>query len=579
MAGIGHFYDLRGDSVFRIFAPERQQLAVVLPDSGQTLALRAEGLGYWTATIDRLPEGTRYLIELDGVRVPDVASRRQPEGVHGPSVIAAPVPLRFAGWQGVAIEDAIIYELHLGTFTPQGTLQAARDRLAHLQALGINVIELMPVAAFPGVRNWGYDGVQLFALHAAYGSYADLQQFIDDAHRHGIAVILDVVYNHFGPEGNHAAAFAPYTRQAATPWGDAINYDGPFSYGIRDFFLENLRYWLEDAGFDGVRMDAVALIADAMPVHILRQMTDLARSIGDAQGRTVLMIAEHLRNHSQVTSERGFHFDAQWNDDLKHAIFARITAERGRQHVNFGSFGDVRLALVQGFVLDGTRLDRYHHYFLGTDASGTGGHQHVVYMQNHDQVGNRPRSDRLIASYGREKALLALTCMMASPFVPMLFMGEEYGEVAPFLFFEDFSDARAVAGAREGRKAEFAFDGIVPGDPHAVETFRCSKLQWERAESPEGRAILDYYRQLIALKRTGDLGPRDRSRVRISADHLTEIIRLETAQTLTVLNFSNLQQPVDPGPEWEILLSSRPGPVPGQIGPLGALIHRKRVHP
>ena len=576
MTHAGHHHDEMGRAVFRVFAPGKSALAVVLIERGERIPLAADAFGWWHGATARLPHGTLYLIEVDGQRLPDPASRRQPRGVHGPSMVVEVEPVRTPGWAGVAMDDAILYELHLGTFTPEGTLAAAQAKLPCLHELGINAIELLPIAAFPGERNWGYDGTYLFALQQTYGDYRDLKAFIEAAHALGIAVILDVVYNHFGPEGNYAGAYAPYTKAAATPWGAAINFDGEFNHGVREFFLANTRYWLQEVGFDGFRMDAVSLVFDNMPMHILREITDLARAIGKAEGREILMIAEHLRNNRHVTSEQGFGYHSQWNDDLNHAVFAHLTGETGRHYVNFGSFDDVRKALEAGFVLDGTRFDRYLRWFLGTDGRDTRGSEHVVHIQNHDQIGNRLLGDRMIASYGRERALLGITAVMASPFVPMLFMGEEYGETAPFLFFEDFSDQQIIDGAREGRKADFAFGGIEPPDPHARASFEASKLRWERAESLEGRGVLAYYRQLIALKRSGALGPRRRGEVKVSADEATQIIRVETPQTLTAMNFSAQRQPFEAPSGWRVLFGSDERSSAQALAPYAALVLGRR---
>jgi maltooligosyltrehalose trehalohydrolase len=575
MAQIGHYHDAQGRSVFRVFAPKKAGLAVLLPQTSETLTMQRDALGYWQATTRHLPAGTPYWLDVDGQRLPDPASRYQPHGVHGPSMVADVERAVSPGWTGVRMADAIIYELHVGTFTPEGTLAAAQPRLPYLKDLGINVVELLPIAAFPGERNWGYDGTFMFALHQAYGDYRDLKGFIEAAHALGIAVVLDVVYNHFGPEGNYSGAFAPYTKTAATPWGAAINFDGEYNHGVREYFLENMRYWLQDVGFDGVRMDAVSLIFDLMPVHILREFTELARSIGRSERREVLTIAEHLRNNRHVTADSGFGYHSQWNDDLNHAVYACLTGETWRHYANFGPFDDVVKALRDGFVLDGTRLDHHYNYLLGTDGSGTHGSEHVVHIQNHDQVGNRPRGDRMIATYGAPRALLGITAVMASPFVPMLFMGEEYGETAPFLFFEDFGDPALVEGAREGRKADFAFGGAEPPDPHARATFEASKLRWERAQASEGRAILDYYRRLIALKRSGELGPRDRQRVRVDGDAATRVIRVETPHTLTVMNFSDHPLAWRPPPGWQLHCASVPDTAAGTLAAYGAVVLRR----
>ena len=573
MVALGHYYNAQGQSEFRVFAPERHTLAVHLEEGPQTLPMTRQPDGYWTLSHERLPAGTLYRFEVDGNAYPDPASRCQPLGVHGPSMVTDIQPAQSAGWQGVTIDDAIIYELHLGTFTPEGTLAAAVRQLPHLQALGITVIELLPLAAFPGNRNWGYDGTYQFALHHGYGDYAELRLFIETAHQLGMAVILDVVYNHFGPEGNYSAAFAPYTKQSDTPWGAAINFDGAHSAGIRDFYLANTRYWLQEVGFDGFRMDAVSLIFDDSPRHILCEITELARSIGAAEGREILMIAEHLNNDVKVTSAEGYGYHSQWNDDLNHALFAYLTGETGRHYSSFGSFDDIVKALRDSFVLDGTRQHHFHQRLFGTDGRQTAATEHVVHIQNHDQVGNRLHGDRLIASYGRDKALLAITTIMASPYVPMLFMGEEYGETAPFLFFEDFGDEALIQAVRHGRTQEFAFGGAEPRDAHDEAAFLDSKLQWPRLASDEGQNIFRYYQALIALKRTGKLGPRNKASIEIASDAATGVICLRTEESLTLLNLSAEHQQALPSGAWALCLSTDEPGTAGELPPYSAHVY------
>ncbi|CAN5277307.1 hypothetical protein BH11PSE9_BH11PSE9_24210 [soil metagenome] len=343
---------------------------------------------------------------------------------------------------------------------------------------------------------------------------------------------------------------------------------------MREFFLESARYWIQDAGFDGLRMDAVSMIFDQMPVHLLRQFTDLARAIGAAEGREVLMIAEHLRNNKHVTSASGFHFHSQWNDDVNHALYAQLSGETWRHYENFGSFADVVKALDKGFVLDGTRFDKHHRYLLGTDGTDTKATEHVVHIQNHDQVGNRPFGDRMITAYGRDKSLLAITAVLASSFVPMIFMGEEYGETAPFLFFEDFGDPALVEAVRQGRKADYDFGSKEAPDPHALATFEASKLRWQHMQSPAGQAVLDYHKGLIALKRSGELGPRDRTAVVVTGDEPTRVIRIETSKTLTVLNFSDAPQAVVPAPVWPLFMASGTIDGEGRLSAFGAAIYR-----
>ena len=568
MTRIGHYWNEQGTSSFRVFAPTKTSLRVVLT-SGQAWPLTCDGLGWWTAEVPRLAEGTLYKIEVDGSPWPDPATRYQPQGVHGPSMVTQPKGARTPGWQGVAMDDAIVYELHVGTFTSEGTLRSAISKLDHLKDLGITMVELMPLAAFPGERNWGYDGVCQFALHSTYGTYDDLQGFIEACHDRGMAVLLDVVYNHFGPEGNYTGLFAP--KKADTPWGEAVNFDEAWNHGVREFFLANTRYWLQEVGFDGFRMDAVSLVFDVMPVSILKEITDLAHTIGREEGRQIVMIAEHLRNNKYVTAPSGFGFDSQWNDDLNHAVFAHLTGETGRHYQNFGSFDDVVKALRHGFVLDGTRLDKLFHFLMGTDGSTTAGTEHVVHIQNHDQVGNRALGDRMIATYGRPRALLGITAVMASPFVPMLFMGEEYGEQAPFLFFEDFSDPGLIEGVRKGRKEAFTFGDAEPEDPHSRAAYEASKLCWNQLTDPASQEILAYYKALIVLKRKGELGPRSLDQVRVQGNPQSGVVTVEAARTLTVMNFSGKPQPL-PLNSGVLFLASVPQTKPDQIPAYGALI-------
>lgn len=570
MGRLGHYHE--GDrSKFRVFAPQRREIAVVL-DGGRKINMSKDELGYWNGSCEHLPYGTRYKVEVNGKAYPDPASKYQPNGVHGHSMVTEIKKANLDDWKGIKMEDAIIYELHLGTFTEEGDLRGAMEKLTYLQELGINVIELMPLNAFPGKRNWGYDGTYQFALQESYGTYADLKDFIERAHSLGIAVILDVVYNHFGPEGNYTGVFANYTKDAPTPWGAAINFDGSYNYGIREFYLENARYWLEDVGFDGFRMDAVSLIFDNMPVHILREITDLVRGIAHKEDRHIINIAEHLRNDRFVTNESGFNYDSQWNDDMNHAIYAKVTGENKGHYTNFGGFEDVVKAMSEGFVLDGSRYDKYCRYFMGTSGKKTSAREHVVHIQNHDQLGNRLMGDRMIASYGLEKALLGIAAVLATPYVPMLFQGEEYGEKAPFLFFEDFEDPKLVEAVKAGRKREYGFGNIEPEPPHDIETFNLSKLRWDTLESDEGSKILGYYKTLLGLKKAGKLGPVDKEKVNIEADNRREIIKVITEDTITILNFSDKRHTI--GKIGELIISSENSYISKEIAPYGAQVYR-----
>lgn len=549
---IGHFY-LENKSVFRVYAPLLEQLDLNLIEQHRLIPMHKDELGYWMCSIPALSAGSRYMLRVKGKDYPDPASRSQPDGVHKASaVVANYVTTIDPNWRGIKIDNAIIYELHLGTFTPEGNLAALTARLDYLQNLGINVIELLPLNAFPGQRNWGYDGVYQFALQSNYGTLQDLQELINQAHSRGIAVILDVVYNHFGPEGNYSAVFAPLMVQAETPWGAAINFDQAYSWGIREFFLANVRFWLEEVKFDGFRMDAVSCIYDNSSEHILRDIVDLAKSIGTAQNREIIMIAEHLRNDRWVTNPRKYNYDSQWNDDLNYAIFSYLTKETTHNYQNFGQFADILKALNSGFVMDGSRKCNLYKTFKGSSGVGTHPREHIVHIQDHDQVGNRAHGDRMISSYGRAKALLGITAVLASPYIPMLFMGEEYGETQPFWFFTDFNDASVISGVRNGRKREFSYQGYEPLDPQSEAAFLQSKLDWHKLTQPEHQQIFEYYQQLIRLKKHGVIGAISRDNLTIDA--VGEVIIMRNLNSTVYLNFGANSQTFSV--ECKLLLSS-----------------------
>ena len=531
---------------FRIFAPCAKSLSVQCTDTKKIYELRRDSSGYFEGNLPEFSEGNHYiLIKNENEILPDPASHYQPEGSHGPSQAVFPVKVKDSSWRGVAIADAVIYELHVGTFTPEGNLKGALKKIPYLKDLGINVIELMPLADFPGERNWGYDGTYHFALSRNYGTYQDLHDFIKEAHHNGIAVILDVVFNHFGPEGNYSEKLAPFTKKAATPWGAQINFDGKNSSGIRDFFLECTRYWLEDASFDGFRMDAVSVIYDESTPSILKEITDLAHSIGRAENRTVIMIAEHLRNEGFVTDKNNLGYDSQWCDDFNYAVYSWLYPQNFRHYRDFGNFDDIELSLNEGFCYNGTRYNSVFNNHMGQSGKTIPPVQLVMHIQNHDQVGNRPDGRRIISVMGKRRSLLAAMTLFSSPYVPMLFMGEEYGESAPFLFFEDFGDPLLIKAVKRGRKKEFSFvTGYEPEAPHEENSFLKSKLQWlseskEPAISKPSREILYFYKQLIRLKKNGIIGSHDRKHCRISSFPNTGVITITSAYAISILNFGS----------------------------------------
>jgi maltooligosyltrehalose trehalohydrolase len=481
---------VEGGAEFGVWAPRVRSLAVRL--GGRTVPLEREDRGVWRGRVEGARAGDDYLLVLDGERErPDPRSRFQPHGVHGPSrlVDLGPRPAPFAP---PALRELVFYELHCGTFTPEGTFDAAIGRLGHLAGLGVTAVEVMPVAAFPGDRGWGYDGVALYAVHAAYGGPAAFRRFVDACHAAGLAVVLDVVYNHLGPDGNHLAEFGPYfSDTASTDWGPAVNLDGPGSDFVREFVLDNAEQWVAGYGVDGLRLDAVQALFDRSSVHILEA---LATRVHAARPGAVVVAESDLHQPLLVT---GYGVDAAWADDLHHALHVALTGETSGWYQGFQGLDTVSKALETGWVFTGQynpHLDRR----LGRDPVGLGGERFVVCSQNHDQVGNRPFGERLAALAGPELDAVASVLVACSPFLPLLFHGQEWGTTRPFLYFTDHGLALAEA-VREGRRDEFtAFDWAarVP-DPNDPATFEASKLDWDRAGGP----VLELWRTLLALRR------------------------------------------------------------------------------
>jgi maltooligosyltrehalose trehalohydrolase len=509
---------------FRVWAPRCGHVAVrvVAPVPRDPVPLLGKRGGWFEAALEGLGPGARYSYVLDGERErPDPVSRSQPGGVHGPSEVVDPGAFRWtdAGWSGLPLAEMVIYEVHVGTFTPQGTFDAVIPRLAELRDLGVTAIELMPVASFPGERNWGYDGVHLYAPQQSYGGPQGLHRLVDAAHARGLAVVLDVVYNHLGPEGNYLAEFGPYfTDRYRTPWGEAINYDGEDARGVRDFVIANALYWVRDYHVDGLRLDAIHGIFDASPVHILREMNDAAQRLARRLGRIVPVVAEGDLNDRRVidpVQKGGCGLAAQWSDDFHHCIHTLLTGERNGYYADFGSLEQLAKAYTHGFVYDG-QLSAFRGRPHGTPTRDLPGERFVVCGQNHDQVGNRARGERLTALLPFEALKLVASAVLLSPYIPLLFMGEEYGETAPFLYFTDFGDLALRAAVSRGRREElaaFAWAGEVP-DPQDPETFARSKLNWLlRTQEPHSR-LLDYYRALLALRRQHPvLGPGGKRRL------------------------------------------------------------------
>jgi maltooligosyltrehalose trehalohydrolase len=472
-------------------------------------AMQRAAKGWFTHEGCVAAESVRYAYQLDGGKAyPDPASRWQPEGVHRPSAVFCPEDFSWtdAGWEGVKRAALVIYELHVGAFTREGTFDAIVPRLPQLRDLGVTAIELMPIAQFPGSRNWGYDGVHPFAVQNTYGGPQGLQRLVDACHAHGMAVLLDVVWNHFGPEGNYWERFGPYiSRRFSTPWGGALDYGGQGSDAVRDLVLQNARYWLNDFHLDGLRLDAVHMIMDDGPRHILCEVLAVADKVARESRRHVHVIAECDLNHVSLTGSHPIHedgFGAIWIDDFHHAVHALLTGERHTYYADFGGLPHLAKAFNQGVVRD-TQCRVTRHSIspaLGASPCGT---RHVVSIQNHDQVGNRPLGERLATLVCPAQQRLAAGLLLLSPYTPMLFMGEEYGEQRRFPFFCSFSDLALVQSVREGRAEAVAPSHSAAGipDPQAECTFNGAKLSWEWPEGSWHQSLRRWYQDLLTVRR------------------------------------------------------------------------------
>ncbi len=507
---LGAVYLGEGRCRFEVWAPLAERVAVhVVRPRECVVELDRRERGYYRGVLHGVEPGSRYFYLLDGKKErPDPASRYQPEGVHGPSQVVDGSTFVWsdAGWSGVLLPDLVIYELHVGTFTPEGTFTAAIPHLWELKKLGVTAVEIMPVAQFPGHRNWGYDGVYPFAVQNTYGGPDGLRQLVDACHGIGLAVILDVVYNHLGLEGNYLAEFAPYFSERYTgSWGPALNFDGPGSDEVRRFFVENALYWLTEFHVDGLRLDAVHGITDMSARPFLQELADAVRRQGERLGRVVHVIAESDLNDPRVINPPevgGYGIDAQWCDDFHHALHSLLTGERRGYYRDFGKLEHLARAFRGGYVYTG-QYSAYRQRRHGSPPRLSPARRFVVFAQNHDQVGNRARGERLASLVSFAKLKLAACAVLLSPFIPLLFMGEEYGELAPFLYFTSYSDPELAEAVRRGRReefADFAWEGQVP-DPQAENTFTRSRLNRDLRQQERHRVLYRLYRQLLRLRR------------------------------------------------------------------------------
>lgn len=507
---LGINFNSNGKAEVLVWSTSAQKVALKLTATDTILPLIQEEHGYWKGSFDELKPDDLYQFVLDGEKeFPDPTSLSQPEGVHGPSqaIDIKNFDWTDATWNNIPLDQYFLYELHTGTFTPQGTFAGIEEKLDYLKALGINAIEIMPVAQFPGNRNWGYDGVFPYAVQDSYGGAKGLQHLVDTCHKKGLAVILDVVYNHMGPEGNYLGAYGKYfTDKYNTPWGNALNFDDEWCDGVRQYFIENALMWFRDFHIDALRMDAVHAIKDFSPTHILREIKQRVNDLMAETGRTHYLIVELDLNDNRFINpleQQGYGMDAQWIDEFHHALRVTATGEQTGYYADFSGIGHLAKAYKDAYVYDG-QYSPHRKKAFGIKAENNLGKQFVVFSQNHDQVGNRMLGERTsqLVSFDMQKLMAA--AVIVSPYLPMLFMGEEYSEPHPFLYFVSHTDPELAEAVRKGRKAEFAAfhaEGEAP-DPVAVATFEESKLQWNLINKEPHQTMLRYYQTLIALRKS-----------------------------------------------------------------------------
>jgi maltooligosyltrehalose trehalohydrolase len=499
---------------FVAWAPAQPELSLILEgDRHQIIPMQSRD-GFHVVEAPGV-DGTRYMFQMpDGRKLPDPASHHQPDGVHRASAVFDSRNFHWTdlGFAGHSLRDTVIYEMHVGTFTSRGTFDSAILRLEGLAELGITAVEIMPVAQFPGERNWGYDGVYPFAVQNSYGGPAALQRFVDAAHARGLSVILDVVYNHLGPEGNYFGEYGPYfSSKYCTPWGQAINFDGAQCEPVRAFFIQNALYWLREFHIDGLRLDAVHGIYDFGAHHFLAELEEHVQELARAMKRPLHLIAESDLNDSRLLrppARGGYGMDSQWSDDFHHALHTLLTNESAGYYADFGKIEDLGIALRDGWRYSG-EFSKFRQRRHGNSAAGISPEHFVVFSQNHDQVGNRARGERLAALVDFESLKLAAGITLLSPFVPMLFMGEEYGETRPFQYFTSHGDPGLIEAVRSGRGAEFAHFGWSPQeipDPQAESTFAASTLDDSAKEREPHRTLLGFYKILLELRKRLSLG-------------------------------------------------------------------------
>ncbi|MEM7554335.1 MAG: malto-oligosyltrehalose trehalohydrolase [Cyanobacteria bacterium P01_A01_bin.84] len=569
---IGSEYKIGNICKFSLWAPLAKEVKVrLVSPQEKVVALELTDKGYWQGTVKDVQPGSYYYYQVDdNDRQSDPASNSQPEGVHQASEIIDHNAFSWndSQWKGLPLEQMVIYELHVGTFTGEGTFEAIIEKIPLLQELGVNTIEIMPVAQFPGSRNWGYDGVFPYAVQNSYGGVSGLKTLVNACHQQGMSVVLDVVYNHLGPEGNYLWGLGTYfTDKYKTPWGSAVNFDDAYSDGVRNYFVQNVVYWLDKYHIDGLRLDAIHAIYDFGAKHILQEMAEAVSELSQQQGREYYLIAESDLNDPRIICSPevgGYGIDAQWSDDFHHTLHTALTREKHGYYEDFNSLELLAKVYRHGYAYtwDYSPFRKRYH---GNLPSKCNGNQFVVCAQNHDQVGNRMLGDRLSTLIDFEGLKLAAAAVLLSPYVPMLFMGEEYGETNPFLYFISHGDPGLVEAVRKGRKEEFAAfhaQGEAP-DPQAESTFNQSRLNWELLKEEKHQTLWQFYQKLLQMRQEIlALKCLDNKKVEVSVIN-SEVIQLqrwdENSKVLCWLNFA--QEPVTiieyiPTEKWQKVLDS-----------------------
>lgn len=560
-----------GKAEVKLWAPLIDSVKLKNIIENKIIDLQKDELGYWKAITDEIKAGENYkFIINDEKELPDPASIFQPEGVHGPSQAVDLIDFKWAEWENIPLEEYIIYELHVGTFTEDGNFASIEKKLDYLKELGINAIEIMPVSQFPGERNWGYDGVYPFAVQNSYGGYKKLQHLVNSCHKKGIAVILDVVYNHLGPEGNYLGEYGPYfTDKYNTPWGKAVNFDDEWCDGVRNYVIQNVLMWFRDFHIDALRMDAVHAIKDFSSTHILKEIRLQVDHLMEKTGRTHYLIVECDLNDTRYinpVSKDGYGMDSQWIDEFHHALRVTTGQERSGYYADFEGLSHLVKSYKNGYVYTGNYSPHRHKEF-GTNTDDNPGQQFIVFSQNHDQVGNRMLGERTSHLVSFEMQKLMAGAVMISPFLPMLFMGEELSADSPFQYFVSHTDPDLVEAVRKGRKAEFSdfhAEGEAP-DPQSEETFLRSKINWKSLDKVKHQTMYQYYRKLINVRRLyNSLKIPNRENLNIDRNEAGQTIILhrwhEKEHVLAFMNFSKEEQkvrvPMDSYSSWTSILNS-----------------------